>query len=1241
MTELKTDKVYRNYKLSTIKALFALSYNQCSHPECDVPVVAPEDGISDTKVISEIAHIFPISKNGPRASKNSSIDELNDLNNLLLLCPTHHTLVDKQPDSFPAELLHSWRLSHIRKRKNENTDKHFSGKSHFPAIPESFYVILKSDSQQLQLVESYLQNFSKWYPKNPMVFFREYTDHGCNRVEEILTNCSNLITKHDLLTPSDISTLICAVIVQDQVLRLSQADFVFLVSGKNKEEQCRKDRIFLDDVSFPELWRSYKAEVQRLSEKELIKQFRNHVAIPPPELTDGDWTDEQKQFVGNFIRKHHCRIAYEIALHGFPLSGLSEVSFSDDETERMAIALVVRSESMRLRAMIRHQSSFAYVEHPIFIMVILRIANWPLLNFHKAYPDEVHEPAMKNPIWNTSWKTHAAFKSIELNKTNFAEVITFNLRNGKVPLEEFLIIRELLLKFQEELDTCWAVLGEVYNIHDIKVTPTLTVRRVRSGIDEIISSGETESNLSKFGKDAGYVPERIEFISADSDLMKLMIKPLYGEDRAEVAVRELLQNALDACRERIKSTDSFNQGLSLDDMKVKISLKKDEEEYILSVLDTGIGMTTHTLKNYFLNVGASLRNSADWKNRNTNDSGNSEVLRSGRFGVGVLAAFLMAKEIENIRLNVKTQYSVPNKRETHLPLEFEAQLLGAPIEVYYANKSNYGTQVDVVTKESWAFDLLQHNYELWDWYCLDSPKVERYDLDGRLLPQRFSLPSSVKDSKPGYHWIDVPGFEGICWSYLKMPRLVCNGIRVVGVSTDNTVVPTLFMNNYFLGSKYIDFPNLSIFDPNANLQISLDRSQVSFNKPSFSKQLKEDVLNNIIAYLVVFAPEDIEINTNSLSWSSSISAEYHSFAWMFKGDEVALFDPDFMTRTKLTKDYDVIASNNSRSLKKFCTESKFEQALIILHDGKHLDAGQSQVKATSYKQIVINNTERTPAPFSGFQDSLSAIRRDSEIKGFEYLRLNRSNLMNAVEVYLHFIEEIGSVLRYEYSEKRIPVQVTNLVQNAISALPEFSHILEIDEGAISDLHTGLMQFCESLASSLNYPRISDDLKNFHDRFTAILASPIIHSIEGELHQDPSRLFCKIVDTQISYLPEIELHNSEDYKLADTIIDWENASIERDFLWIEEAQKFNTSDVWTSEISRHWFNFFPNVFIPKEYSSRKKVLKDVWERPDMIRHFEYWDTLRTCAIQREEERIEQEAKRKEQEIQKNERISNPR
>ncbi len=73
---------------------------KCSFPGCGVPL--GEDGIG------EIAHIVSPFGGGPRHDPSMKPEEAVDLDNLVVLCPTHHRMIDASPDEFSAETIKGW-----------------------------------------------------------------------------------------------------------------------------------------------------------------------------------------------------------------------------------------------------------------------------------------------------------------------------------------------------------------------------------------------------------------------------------------------------------------------------------------------------------------------------------------------------------------------------------------------------------------------------------------------------------------------------------------------------------------------------------------------------------------------------------------------------------------------------------------------------------------------------------------------------------------------------------------------------------------------------------------------------------------------------------------------------------------------------------------------------------------------------------------------------------------------------
>lgn len=110
----------RTLKQSTIKRLYALSGNQCAHPGCQNRLITPETEQSDAAVVNHICHIYARSDGGPRNNPGLTEEERDSYDNLILLCAHHHVIVDKQPDTYTAEILKRWKQEHEVKRRHSN-----------------------------------------------------------------------------------------------------------------------------------------------------------------------------------------------------------------------------------------------------------------------------------------------------------------------------------------------------------------------------------------------------------------------------------------------------------------------------------------------------------------------------------------------------------------------------------------------------------------------------------------------------------------------------------------------------------------------------------------------------------------------------------------------------------------------------------------------------------------------------------------------------------------------------------------------------------------------------------------------------------------------------------------------------------------------------------------------------------------------------------------------------------------
>lgn len=95
-----------------IKLLWGRAASRCAFPECRMKLTQDKKAASASFPLGEQAHIVAKEADGPRGDSPLSTDERDSYFNLILLCPTHHSLIDNNPEDYPIEKLHLIKDSH-------------------------------------------------------------------------------------------------------------------------------------------------------------------------------------------------------------------------------------------------------------------------------------------------------------------------------------------------------------------------------------------------------------------------------------------------------------------------------------------------------------------------------------------------------------------------------------------------------------------------------------------------------------------------------------------------------------------------------------------------------------------------------------------------------------------------------------------------------------------------------------------------------------------------------------------------------------------------------------------------------------------------------------------------------------------------------------------------------------------------------------------------------------------------
>ena len=100
----------------TVKTLITIARGKCEFKECTTQLAV------DGKFIGTVAHIAAANVGGPRYDQNLSSEQIRKIENLMLLCPNHHEIIDKTPKKYTVEFLQQMKRNHEEKYADASCD---------------------------------------------------------------------------------------------------------------------------------------------------------------------------------------------------------------------------------------------------------------------------------------------------------------------------------------------------------------------------------------------------------------------------------------------------------------------------------------------------------------------------------------------------------------------------------------------------------------------------------------------------------------------------------------------------------------------------------------------------------------------------------------------------------------------------------------------------------------------------------------------------------------------------------------------------------------------------------------------------------------------------------------------------------------------------------------------------------------------------------------------------------------
>jgi len=448
--------------------------------------------------------------------------------------------------------------------------------------------------------------------KSIIMNMREYTLHDDNHIFNMLYLAGKLIPKdllNELSTP-DIMMIILAIFLHD-IGMSPQGDLINAWKNQLSDEQALP---YANEIAaFQRFRSSFVRELQEIESFQKEKQYSKAQLI-------------EDQIITNYIRNTHADRARKLIAKDW----VGKIKYQDtDLTPTLAEICFSHNENyMALLEMeiVKLCSVDTFLCLP-FIAVILRLTD--IIDFDtKRTPNILFSHlTIKNAVSLTEWVKHLSVSGWTFQK----ETITFSAQCSHPAIEAS--IRNFCDQIDDELKNCTFILAnltsEICDVECYKIKLPAYVNRKKIGAKIDI---ETSVPIYSY-RDTKFTLNKRQVV----DL--LMGTKLYG--KPEVALRELLQNSIDACLLRSSLSEVWSDNYV---PRICVSLETIENIDYLIVEDNGIGMNQHIIDSYYTNIGQSYYTSTEFHDLVSETSKKFKPI--SRFGIGILACFMVCDNME-------------------------------------------------------------------------------------------------------------------------------------------------------------------------------------------------------------------------------------------------------------------------------------------------------------------------------------------------------------------------------------------------------------------------------------------------------------------------------------------------------------------------------------------------------------------------------------------------------------------
>lgn len=467
----------------------------------------------------------------------------------------------------------------------------------------------EKDSEVITLIESIVSKLVQ-RTKTIIKHMGEFTLHDSDHLFRVLYLMEKLLTK-------------------EIIENLSIPELLLLISSA-----------FMHDVGMaPEeqevlVWRKIWDKVPEVGDEDLetFNKFRRYYYSRPDQIESIDKLISQGKNSQADIIKSYVITEYIRRTHADRVKDVIEkdwngkIKFRDNDLT-VELAQLCLSHNENALTLLDFDKLLICGDHiyvclPL-IGIILRLADILDFDAKRTPPILFSHLYVREPISLKEWSKHRAVESWEINSEN----IIYTAKCSHPAIEAS--IHQFCDYIDHELSICNNIISELNDFHKIKERNIIVKFPYKVSREKITTKRNIHNKPIYIYKDTQFNLSKRQVIEL------LMGTKLYGNP--EVALRELVQNSIDACllrqAQEIKWGDLYSP-------EITIKYISEEGEKVLIVEDNGTGMDQYIIDNYYSKVGSSFYKSTDFYNLLSES--NAEFTPTSRFGIGILSCFMVA-----------------------------------------------------------------------------------------------------------------------------------------------------------------------------------------------------------------------------------------------------------------------------------------------------------------------------------------------------------------------------------------------------------------------------------------------------------------------------------------------------------------------------------------------------------------------------------------------------------------------